>query len=82
MLRNDKDEVKIGLNFNPSDCGQKWSSQLTNVNNKNSFSKKVYTPSEFKKDGLRVKFKGRIRYDLASFHMWGYIIEIIEIKKL
>ena len=28
-------------------------------------------PSEFKVDGLRVKFKGKIRDDLVSFRMWG-----------
>ena len=42
----------------------------------------INLPSEFKKDGLRVRFKGRIRDDLKSFHMWGDIIELIEIKKL
>ena len=39
-------------------------------------------PSEFEEDGLRVSFRGKIRNDLASFHMWGNIIKLIYIKKL
>ena len=38
--------------------------------------------SEFMVDGLRVKFKAKIRKDLLSYHMWGTIIELIDIKKL
>ena len=38
--------------------------------------------SEFTVDGLRVKFKAKIRDDLHSYHMWGRIIELIYIKKL
>jgi len=37
---------------------------------------------EFQVDGLRVRFEAKIRDDLASFHMWGTIIEIIKIEKL
>jgi inhibitor of cysteine peptidase len=39
-------------------------------------------PGEYKQDSLRVEFKYKKRTDLASFHMWGTIIEIVEIKKL
>ncbi len=38
--------------------------------------------SEFKVDGLRVKFKAKIRHDRYSTHMWGIIIELIYVKKL
>ncbi len=37
---------------------------------------------EFQVDGLRVRFEGRKREDMASFHMWGTLIEIIKIEKL
>jgi len=42
----------------------------------------INLPPQFRKDGLRVWFKGKIRSDLGSFHMWGTIIELIAIKKL
>jgi len=42
----------------------------------------INLPSEFEVDSLRVKFKGKIRDDLFSFHMWGTLIELIYIKKL
>jgi len=42
----------------------------------------INLPSEFKEDGLRVMFIGKIREDLGSFHMWGKIIELTSIKKL
>jgi len=38
--------------------------------------------SKFKEDGLRVKFKAKIRKDLYSIHMWGIIIELTYVKKL
>jgi inhibitor of cysteine peptidase len=37
---------------------------------------------EFKQDSLRVEFEYKKRSDLSSFHMWGTIIEIVNIKKL
>jgi len=37
-------------------------------------------PAQYQVDGLRVKFTGRIRDDMASIHMWGKIIEIIGIE--
>lgn len=38
--------------------------------------------SEFMKDGLRVRFKAKIRTDLGSYHMWGKIVELIYIYKI
>lgn len=37
---------------------------------------------EFRKEGLRVRFKAKELKDQASFHMWGHLIEIVEIQKL
>ncbi len=37
---------------------------------------------EFQVDGLRVRFEAKKRDDLASFHMWGTLIEIINIERL
>ena len=37
---------------------------------------------EFQKDGLRIMFKFIEKKEMASFHMWGMIIEITEIKEL
>ena len=42
----------------------------------------INLPPEFKVDGLRVRFKGKIRDDLESIHMWGTLLELIYIKKL
>ena len=36
---------------------------------------------EFQVDGKRIMFSYKIRNNLASFHMWGTIIEIIEAKE-
>lgn len=41
----------------------------------------VNLSSEFEVDGLRVYFKGKIRDNLASYRMWGTLIEIIDIRK-
>jgi len=38
--------------------------------------------SEFQHEDLRVYFEAKIRTDLGSFHMWGKIVEILEIQKL
>jgi len=38
--------------------------------------------SEFKEDGLRISFKAKILEDQVSFHMWGIVVEILEIEKL
>ena len=37
---------------------------------------------QFQKDGLRVRFEAKPREDLDSIHMWGRLIEIINIEKL
>lgn len=39
-------------------------------------------PAEFRQQGLRVWFEGRIRNDLASIHMFGTIIDITNIRRL
>ena len=39
-------------------------------------------PPEFKEDGLRVRFEGKIRDEMASIQMWGPIIETTKIEKL
>jgi hypothetical protein len=38
-------------------------------------------PQEFKVDGLRVQFPANLT-NYASFHMWGYIVELFSIEKL
>jgi inhibitor of cysteine peptidase len=37
-------------------------------------------PTDFEIDGLRVAFSALRRDDLGSFHMWGIIIQIINIQ--
>lgn len=37
---------------------------------------------EYKKDSLKIQLTYRERTDLASVHMWGKLIEIIEIKEI
>jgi len=39
-------------------------------------------PEGFKTDGLRVIFSAIIKRDFFSFHMWGLVIEIIDIQLL
>jgi hypothetical protein len=47
---------------------------------------KTYDPinlaSEYQKDGLRVRFRGRLRSDLVGVHMIGPIVEILTIELL
>ena len=38
-------------------------------------------PAEFKKDGLKVWFKAKLKKD-ATVQMWGKPVEILEIKKV
>ena len=38
-------------------------------------------PAEFKEDGLRVKFKGKLR-KVTTVYGWGKPVEILEIKKI
>ncbi|MHB8904992.1 MAG: hypothetical protein ACYC4T_03415 [Melioribacteraceae bacterium] len=39
-------------------------------------------PKEFQVEGKRIQFKYIEKNDMASIHMWGTIIEIIEIHEL
>jgi hypothetical protein len=39
-------------------------------------------PKEFRKQGLRVRFAGKVRPDRVSFHMWGVIVEVVSIEKI
>ena len=39
-------------------------------------------PEKFKKDGLRVNVKLRPRDEMAGLHMWGQIVEIIQIEEI
>ena len=47
---------------------------------------KHYVPvnlsKEFEINGLKVKFKAKIRKDLVSIHMWGILIELTSIEKM
>ena len=42
----------------------------------------INLPKEFQVDGKRVFVKYHSKKEGADFHMWGVIIEIIEIKEL
>ncbi|MDH7569123.1 MAG: hypothetical protein QHJ73_06005 [Armatimonadota bacterium] len=42
----------------------------------------VNLPKEFQQNGLRVRFEVRPRPDMASFHMWGILVEVVSISKL
>jgi hypothetical protein len=39
----------------------------------------VNLPSEFKNDGLQINFKVKVLENQISFHMWGTLVEILEI---
>jgi len=39
----------------------------------------VNLPSEFKNDGLQISFKVKVLKNQISFHMWGTLVEILEI---
>ena len=42
----------------------------------------INLPSEFKEDSLQINFKAKILGDYVNYHMWGTIIEILEIEIL
>ena len=42
----------------------------------------INLPEDFKIDGLLVRYKIRILDDQVSVHMWGMVVEIINIEKL
>jgi hypothetical protein len=39
-------------------------------------------PPDFRHQGLRVWFEGRIRHDMAGIHQSGLIVEILKIRRL
>ncbi len=39
-------------------------------------------PENYAVEGLRVKFIVKILSDVYSVHMWGYVAEVISIKKI
>jgi hypothetical protein len=41
----------------------------------------INLPREYQKDGLRVRFKGKLRPDLAGVHMVGPLVEIVTIEQ-
>lgn len=41
----------------------------------------INMPEEFKVDGLRVRFTANLT-NYASFHMWGYVVELFFIERL
>ncbi|MFX1390113.1 MAG: hypothetical protein ACFE9Z_08635 [Promethearchaeota archaeon] len=47
---------------------------------------KSYDPlnlaDDFKIDGLRVHFIGKIRTDIVTYHMWGRVMELIFIEEI
>lgn len=50
------------------------------ISDKNENFDPINLPKVYQIDGKRIIFTYKERRDLASFHMWGKIIEIIEIK--
>ncbi len=44
--------------------------------------KPINLPPEIETDGLRVKFKAKIRKNFVSIHMWGILIELTYINKI
>jgi hypothetical protein len=41
----------------------------------------VNLPAEFKHDGLSVLCRVRVLRNRASFHMWGQLVEIVDIQR-
>ena len=42
----------------------------------------INRPDEFQQEGLRITCTAKYRDDLASIHMWGRIIEILQIQAI
>ena len=42
----------------------------------------INLPDEYKENGINVRFKLKILDNQTSTHMWGTIVEIIEIEKI
>jgi len=51
------------------------------VANNDKYYDPINLPSAFKKDGLKVMFKAKMRKDVGNFHQWGIIVELIYIIK-
>jgi len=37
---------------------------------------------ELQEDGIRIRFKAEKRKDLASAHMWGDVVELVEVERI
>lgn len=42
----------------------------------------INLPDEYKIDGIRISFNYKQRTDLASYRMWGIIVELSDIKRI
>ena len=42
----------------------------------------INLPTEFKEDGIRVKYSLKILENQESIHQWGTMVEIIKIEKI
>lgn len=42
----------------------------------------IQLPAEFRTDGVRVRFRARMRNDLVGVHMAGPIVEVLEVSRL
>jgi hypothetical protein len=52
------------------------------VSNENESYDPINLPTEFKENGLQVNYTLKVLKDQVSVHMWGSVVEIIEIEKL
>ncbi|RLF14913.1 MAG: hypothetical protein DRN06_06425, partial [Thermoprotei archaeon] len=39
-------------------------------------------PQEFKRDGLKVRFEGRVKREVGTIYMWGTPLEIVRISPI
>lgn len=42
----------------------------------------VNLSNEFKVDGMKIKFEGRLRKNLSTIYMWGEPVEILKVEKI
>jgi inhibitor of cysteine peptidase len=52
------------------------------VGDKGEYYDPINLPSEFKEDGLQVRYTIKILENQTSIHMWGSVVKIIRIEKL
>jgi inhibitor of cysteine peptidase len=52
------------------------------VSDNNEYYDPINLPKEFEEDGIRVEYSIKILENQTSIHMWGEVVEIIEIQKL